>query len=292
MNNALIPLDKHAVRRSFNQAAATYDEAALLQREVATRLLARLDLVKLEPQWILDAGSGTGFSSRALNKRYPKAQVLALDCADAMLRRARKNKGWFAKQSFACGDVECLPLQDHRFDLIVSSLSLQWCNDLDAVFAEFARVLKPGGLLMFSSFGPDTLKELRRAFRQVDGAGAHVSDFIDMHDMGDALVRNHFEMPVMDMEQFTLTYPDVRALMRDLKRIGAHNASTERPRGLMTPRRLQALSAAYEAFRRDGVLPASYEVVYGHAWAGTRPENRKLADGRVAVPLSQLRRGR
>lgn len=289
-DSSLTPIDKRAVRRAFNKAAATYDDVAVLQREVASRLLERLDLVKLEPHWILDAGSGTGYCSRALNKRYPKARVLAFDLADAMLRRARKAKGWFARQHFVCGDLESLPFQDARFDLVFSSLSLQWCNDLDRTLAEFARVLRPGGLLMFTTFGPDTLKELRQVFRAVDDAHSHVSDFIDMHDIGDALVRNAFEMPVMDVEHFTLTYADVRAVMRDLKAIGAQNATSARPRGLMTARRLQALSDAYERFRRPDGLPATYEVVYGHAWAGRRPDNRPLSDGRVGVPLSQLRR--
>ena len=290
MTNPLNRIDKQAARRAFNRAAPTYDAAAVLQREVADRLLERLDLVKLDPAWILDAGSGTGYASRRLSKRYAKARIVALDFAEAMLQQGRKARGWFSRQQFVCGDLEALPFQENRFDLAFSNLSLQWCNDLDAVFGAFHHLLKPGGLLMFTTFGPDTLRELRQAFAEVAPGQPHVSDFVDMHDIGDALVRQGFEMPVMDVEHFTLTYADLSALMQDLKAIGAQNAAAERARGLLSPARWRALNSAYERFRREDRLPATYEVVYGHAWASTRPENRTLEDGSIAVPLSQLRR--
>lgn len=290
MTNPLSLIDKQAARRAFNRAATTYDAAAVLQREVADRLLERLDLVKLDPAWILDAGSGTGYASRRLGKRYAKARIVALDFAESMLQQARKARGWFSRQQFVCGDLEALPFQENRFDLAFSNLSLQWCNDLDAVFGAFHHLLKPGGLLMFTTFGPDTLRELRRAFAEVAPGQPHVSDFVDMHDIGDALVRQGFEMPVMDVEHFTLTYADLSALMQDLKAIGAQNAAAERARGLLSPTRWRALNRAYESFRREGRLPVTYEVVYGHAWASARPENRTQANGSIAVPLSQLRR--
>ncbi|MEK8090222.1 malonyl-ACP O-methyltransferase BioC [Thermithiobacillus plumbiphilus] len=290
MENPLNLIDKQAARRAFNRAAITYEAAAVLQREVADRLLERLDLVKLDPAWILDAGSGTGYACRRLNKRYPKAQVVALDFAESMLQQARKGRGWFARQQFVCGDLEALPFQAQHFDLVFSNFSLQWCNDLDAVFSGFRHLLKPGGLLMFTTFGPDTLRELRQVFAEVAPGQPHVSDFVDMHDIGDALVRQGFEIPVMDVEHFTLTYAELRALMQDIKAIGAQNATAERARGLLSPARWRALNSAYESFRREGRLPATYEVVYGHAWASTRPENRTLDDGSIAVPLSQLRR--
>lgn len=262
-------IDKDHARRAFGRAASSYDGMAVLQREVGARMAERLDLVKLMPDRVLDAGCGTGAETAALMKRYPKAEVLALDFAEPMLAQTRKRGGWWRKPRCLCGDLESLPLADGSVDLLWSNLALQWVNDLGAAFAEAVRVLRPGGLFMFSSFGPDTLKELRGAWAAVDGA-SHVSPFIDMHDIGDQLVQARFADPVMDAEQLTLTYGDVRQLMADLKGIGAHNATAGRPRGLTGKARLQAMMAAYEHHRVDGRLPASYEVVYGHAWVPTQ----------------------
>lgn len=287
-------LDKARIRRSFDRAAPNYDDAAVLQREVAERLLARLDLVRLQPQRILDVGAGTGYCTRALSARYKNAEVVALDIAPAMLQAARGRQTWMQRwrggQRFVCGDAEHLPLAANCVDLIVSNLTVQWCADLDAVFSEFWRILRPGGLLMISTFGPDTLSELRASWAAVDNA-AHVSAFTDMHDIGDALVRARYADPVMDVEHFTVTYPDVVALMRDLKRIGAHNAALGRTRGLTGKGRLAVLQAAYEAYRRNGQLPATYEVAYGHAWA---PAVKNVGDhrGPFVVPVSSIGRRR
>ncbi|MHB8367939.1 MAG: methyltransferase domain-containing protein, partial [Acidithiobacillus sp.] len=178
-------MEKRAVRRAFEQAAAAYETSAVLQDQVGAQLIERLDFVKLEPQWILDMGSGTGLQSRRLNRRYPRARLLALDLASNMLQQARRRKGWRQRQYFCQGDAENLPLATASIDLLYANMSIQWCNDLDQVLREFARVLRPGGLLMFSTLGPDTLKELRQAFAAVDDQ-PHVSHFIDMHDIGDA----------------------------------------------------------------------------------------------------------
>jgi len=174
--------------------------------------------------------------------------------------------------------------------MVFSNLMLQWCNDPDRVFSEFNRVLRPGGLLLFTSFGPDTLKELRAAWGAADGH-THVSRFIDMHDLGDALLRAGLGEPVMDAETITLSYTDVRGLMRDLKTMGARNATAGRSRGLTGRRRLAAMEASYERLRTDGRLPATWEVVYGHAWAGTTPAGPGER-GEVTVPLAQLGRSR
>lgn len=285
-------LDKQLIRDSFERAAAHYDKAAVLQREVGARMLERLELVRLVPQVIVDIGCGTGIATAALLKKYPKAQVLGLDLALAMLLIARRRAPWFRKLHCICGDAEALPLPDASCDMLFSNLTLQWCGDLDQVFGEFRRVLRPGGLLMFSTLGPDTLRELRQSWAVADDYN-HVNAFIDMHDIGDALLRARLAEPVMDAEYFTLTYSDVFTLMQDLKTLGAHNVATGRAHGLTGKGRLKTMCAAYERFRADGLLPATYEVVYGHAWAPQAAlANKRGTDGVAVFPLSQLRHRR
>jgi malonyl-CoA O-methyltransferase len=214
---------------------------------------------------VLDAGAGTGEACRALKARYPKARVLAVDSAPGMLRAAAARRSWF-RPFFALGaDAARLPLADASVDLVLSNFMLTWCEP-DAVFAEFRRVLAPRGFLTFTSLGPDTLKELRAAWAQVD-SHSRVLPFMDMHDLGDALVRAGFSEPVLDVERYTLEYPDVRALARDLKAVGARNATAGRLKGLTGPRKFAAMQSAYEVHRRSNRLPATYEVVYGQAWS-------------------------
>ncbi len=259
-------IDKARVRRSFSRAADGYEEVAVLQREAGSRLLERLDLVKLDPRRVLDLGCGTGLQTQALLRRYPRAQVVALDLALPMVRRARRKRRWRRRPLCVCGDMERLPLRDRSVDLVVSNLAFQWSADPEGLFRECLRVLRPGGLLMFTTFGPDTLKELRQAWSEVDEF-EHVSPFIDMHDLGDLLVGAGFAAPVMDVDRLVLTYGEVDDLMRDLKRLGARNATAGRPRGLTGKARMAAMRASYERFRWNGLLPATHEVVYGHAWA-------------------------
>ena len=283
-------IDKVRARASFGRAAETYDAAAILQKQVREEMLGRLDLVKINPQVILDAGCGTGLASHALQKRYVKSQVVSLDFAYPMLQKTRKTRGhaglgyqlksWFGgvKQNLLCADIEALPLANASTGLIWSNLAIQWCNDLDAALQEFHRVLQSEGLLMFSTFGPDTLRELRIATGAASGSEyTSVNRFIDMHDIGDALVRAGFSAPVLDVERFTLTYDDVKSVMRDLKSIGAHNATDGRARGLLGRSFFAKLEQHYEQFRQDGKLPATFEVVYGHAWRAK--DNPKFEDG-------------
>lgn len=265
-----------------------------MQREVGARMLERLDLVRVQPAVILDVGAGTGQCSDALARRYPQARVVALDLAVNMLKKNRTRtpllERWFSnRRGFVCGDAEALPFAPASADMIFSNLTLQWCDDLDLAFREFRRVLKPGGLLMLSTFGPDTLRELRDSWAQVDDFN-HVNAFVDMHDIGDALVRARLSAPVMDVEYFTLTYADVPKLMHDLKTLGAHNVTAGRAHGLTGKGRLRHLIAAYEDYRSDGLLPASYEVVYGHAWAPDAAAHSPAAPGEVTIPLEQIRR--
>ena len=289
-DHSVFSLNKALIKQSFNQASPSYDDAAVLQREVANRLDERLDLIKIQPEQILEIGAGTGYYSQLLQQRYPSANMIALDIAHSMLLASRKKVSWFKKlrrkNHWVCADAQHLPLADNAVDMVASNLTLQWCDDLDQTFSDFNRCLKPEGLLMFTTFGPDTLKELRTSWKQVDDYN-HVNAFIDMHDIGDALLRAGFSDPVMDVEHITLTYKEVMQLMRELKAIGAHNVTLGRQRGLTGKNKLQKLFAAYEQFRQDDVLPCTYEIVYGHAWKLDRPSNRP-EDNTVKIPLSSL----
>ena len=279
-------LESRWVRRSFDRAAPTFDAAAVLFTEVRENLLERLQLTKLTPRVVLDAGAGTGHGSRALQRRYPGAVVIALDSSPQMLKAAGRQQAWLRKFERVCADAELLPLADGSVDLIVSNLMLPWSHP-DAAFSEFRRVLAPRGLLSFSTFGPDTLRELRSAWGQVD-SHSHVHQFIDMHDLGDALVRNQFAAPVLDVERFTLRYLDVRKVAADLKATGARNATVGRAKGLTSPRKFAAMQAAYEQFREEGRLPATYEVVFAHAWVPAQAPRR--AGEPATVSLEEIKR--
>jgi len=233
-------------------------------------MLQRLELVKMQPRVILDLGCGTGAQTDMLLRWYPKSTVIGLDFALPMLSRTATQGRWLKRPLCVCGDMEQLPIQSATVDLICSNFAFQWANDLPQLFTECLRVLKPGGLLMFSTLGSDTLKELRYAWSTVDQS-PHVSPFIDMHDIGDSVLHSGFLEPVMDVDQMCLTYATVDQLMYDLKHLGAHNASHQQHWGLTGKARMQAMREAYEKFRQEDVLPASYEVVYGHAWAGESP---------------------
>lgn len=270
------------IKQHFNHAAIQYEEAAVLQKQVAKDVDDRLDLITLQPKTILDIGSGTGFLTRHLEQRYPEAHCIGIDLSNQMAqiaqqRSLRKPTNWFkqlfsqaAPTHFINGNANQLPITDQSVDLIVTNLMLQWCDDLDQVFKEFRRVLKPEGLFMMTTFGPDTLKELRQAWAKVDD-NQHVNTFIDMHDIGDALIRNGFGQPVLDVEHFTLTYDKPIGVLKDLKAIGATRVGQAQPdqsgTGLTGKQRFTQMLEAYEAHRTNGRIPATFEVVHGHAWA-------------------------
>lgn len=288
--------DTRAVRRHFARSAATYDAAAVLQREVGTRMAERLDVVKIAPRAILDAGCGTGDAQAEFAVRFPSARYVGLDVALPMLgvarAKSRRSRGALAsvfatfaggrdagKPGYVGGDIASMPFAAESFGLVWSNLALQWVGDLPGALAEINRVIGIDGLLTFSTFGPDTLKEVRAAFTGVD-RHAHVSRFTDMHDIGDMLVGAGFADPVMHMERVTLTYGDGLAMMRDLKALGATNATRDRPRALMGRRRWERALASLEAMRRDGRIPATFEVIYGHAWKVAPTRTR---DGRAII---------
>ncbi|MET0027316.1 MAG: malonyl-ACP O-methyltransferase BioC [Candidatus Thiodiazotropha sp.] len=280
------PIDKRQARAAFSRAADRYDEVAELQREIAARMLQRLSYIRHQPERVLDVGSGTGEATLSLAKHYKKAQTIALDFAYPMLQQTRKRGSWLRRPRCVCGDAEQLPLANQSVDMIFSNAVLQWCNDLPGTLREFLRVLRPKGMLLFSTFGPGTLHELRSSWSAVDGY-SHVSPFLDMHDIGDALVQAGWAEPVVDVDRIRVTYDDVATLMQDLKTLGAHNVTRQRRRGLTGKGRMRAMIEAYESLREDGKLPASYEVVYGHAWA---PEQRH-DNGVTLIPVEQLRSG-
>jgi malonyl-CoA O-methyltransferase len=273
--NDAFRLDAARLRASFERASASYESAAALQERVAAELLERLAAFRFTPRVVLDLGAGTGRVTRELKRRYPRALVVALDIAPGMLREARRHERPWRRFARVCSDALRLPLRDASVDLVFSSLMLQWCEPLAQACAEARRVLRPEGFFTFSTFGPDTLHELRDAWAQADGY-THVNRFTDVHDVGDALVHAGLTEPVLDVDRVVLNYPDARALMRDLKAIGAHNVTAGRPRALTGRARLERVEAAYEARRRSGSLPATYEVIYGACWG---------ASGRFAVPV-------
>lgn len=279
-------LDPARVRRSFDRAARSYDAAAAVQTEIRNRLLERLDLVKLQPKTVLDLGAGTGHASKALKHRYRGAEIIALDLSHAMLVEADRRQSWLKRFQRVAADAHRLPIKDGSAQLVFSNLMLEWCHDPDAVFTEIRRVLQPGGLLTFATLGPDTLRELREGWRKID-PHPHVHRFIDMHDLGDALVRAGLAEPVMDTERLTVTYPHLDALMTELVASGSSNLAHGRARGLTPKGHLSTLRQSVRPATEQGVLPVSVEVVYGHAWAGEL-RARPRGSGEVRVPVSTL----
>ncbi len=286
-------IDCSAVRRHFGRAANTCEAAAVVQREVEQRLLESLEVARRVPAVALDLGAGTGRASAALRKRWPKARVIALDAALPMLIAARRNQAWLRRFDRVAGDARALPLREASFDLLFSNLCLQWCPDLPPVLDEFRRILRPGALLLFSTLGPDTLRELRSAFASVDDA-PHVAHFADLPVIGDALLAAGFRDPVVDIDTITTTYGDARELMRELKALGATNAQTGRAPGLGGRRRIDAACAAYESLRIDGRLPATWEIITAMAFAPEPGQPRREHGGAqiAAFDVERLRGSR
>jgi malonyl-CoA O-methyltransferase len=307
--------DRRRLQRIFDRRAATFDEVAFLPREIAQRMRERLEYIKVSPASVLDAGCGAGDDLPGLRERFPEAPVFGTDLSHAMLARALHHDAgdtsWrrFLPASigkalgargprFAQADFSALPFAAGAFEFIWSNLALHWHSRPDLVFPEWQRVLKVGGLLMFSTLGPDTLRELRGAYAEVEAAHGvasrkHVIDFVDMHDLGDMLVESGFEIPVMDQETITITYKSPQSLLADVRRWGAYPFQREgdaSPASNPAARRLhKALLGALEARRgADGTLPLTFEVIYGHAWKAVP---RMTAEGHGIVRLEDIGRG-
>ncbi|WEN15773.1 malonyl-ACP O-methyltransferase BioC [Rhodanobacter sp. AS-Z3] len=285
-------LDQQRVRRNFGHAANSYEQHDALQREVSDALIERLSFYLDSPMRVVDVGAGTGRGTALLKQKYPQAEVIAIDLALPMLRAAKQHSSWRKPFRRVCAEATALPLADHSVDVLFSNLCFQWVDDLPALFGECMRVLKPGGFLAFSSFGPDTLMELRAAWAEADQQ-AHVARFLDMHDVGDAMLTAGLRDPVLDVFRYTLTYSEPRKLLEELQGLGATNADRARSRGLTGRARYQRMLATYEAMRMDGRIPATWEVVSAHAWGPPVGQPRRVPGGEVATfSLDSLRGSR
>lgn len=277
------------MQRSFSRAAASYQEAAVLARETGRRMAERLDYVKLQPARIADIGCATGDGIRALQQRYPDALPLAVDFSNEMLQQVRQANSVMQRMTrrtprLLQADACALPLQANRFDLLWSNLMLHWLEDPLPAFREMHRVLAVDGLLMFAMLGPDTLKELRAACHSC-GIEPPLRRFLDMHDVGDMLLSAGFSDPVMDMEMLTLTYPAPRSLLRDQRHLGVRDGLL----GYLPWREWRRVLRAYAERQTHTPLPASFEVIYGHAW---KPEPRQLDDGRAIIRFEHTPRSK
>ncbi len=294
------PLDIRQLRRRFERAAQSYGDAAVVQREVGNRLLERFDVMRIAPATILDVGCGPGTHTAALSARFPEAVVVAIDHSPAMVAQAVPSASGLLARLTGLGkrsrirglvsDMSALPLPREHADVLWSNFALQWASDLPALFAEWNRVLKIGGVIMFTAPGPDTLIELRRALTKAgEEADERVQRLTDLHDVGDMLIHAGFADPVMDMEVITLEYATAAAFWRDIKAQGAVNSMQTRPRGLLTPRKLRAIESALDSARKsDGPIRISVEVIYGHAW---KVAPKKTAEGHGIVRLESIQRG-
>ncbi|WP_407275701.1 malonyl-ACP O-methyltransferase BioC [Halothiobacillus sp. DCM-1] len=264
-------LDTARVRARFNRASDTYDRHALVQQEIGRRLDERFEWLRLTPRRILDLGAGTGQLTVAMRRRFPRAQVVSLDLAEALLARVPKQGRIWRRRAVVCADMHQLPFAAGSFDVVVSNFAVQWSQDLPRLFAEVARVLAAGGAFLFTTLGPQTLRECRLAWRSVDHA-AHINQFTDLHEVGDALVSACFADPVIDQEQLTAHYSSADALLAELRAVGVGNSLTTRPRGLTGRKAWQAFMAALSAQAEPQGVPLTYEVIYGLGWgAGISP---------------------
>lgn len=285
-----VPARVATVRAQFDARARAYAAHDALPREVGSRLIERLDYIRLEPKRVLDVGCGAGAQMGALALRYPAAWVAGVDLSEGMLGQRPRTWSdrlprWLRRHGPSCAaaDAAQLPVADHSVDLIFSNLMLHWHPQPHSVFPEWKRVLRVGGLLLFSCFGPDTLKELRRAC-EVALPHVRTMPFIDMHDFGDMMVASGLSTPVMDAEVLTLTYPSAGALLREVRALGG-NPRDDRYAALVSGRQARRLLAALQAAALDdGRIRLTFEVAYGHAW-----KSRTSTDGGATISVEALR---
>lgn len=265
-------INKEYKRKSFNRAASSYDQFCVLQNVISDNLLDRLKIINIKPLNILDLGAGTGRNGLNLRKKYQKSKIINIDFSEEMLNVAKKkNKSYFLDKinqspyRYICADIEAIPIIENSIDLVWSSSSIQWCNDLPLVFRQIRNILKPGGLFIFSTFGPNTLNELRQVTEDLFGK-QKTNLFVDMHNIGDLLISSGFSDPVLDIENFTMTYQDIKKLFMDIRGIGATSGNHNQNKGFLGKSFIHKMIDKYESYRINGLLPATYEVIYGHAW--------------------------
>jgi len=293
MSSLIQPGPIHDIRRRFLRANATFDQYSAVYEAVGARLRERLDLLAIEPTRVLDLGCRSGYQLRALQQRYPQAEIIGADPAPGQpLRLPSSWPSWLRRQPSVPERIACdphdLPLADESFDLVISNLFLPWCHAPHRVFEEVARSLRPGGAFMFTSAGPDTLLEYRSAWATID---SYLHDFglIDMHDIGDTMMASGFAAPVLDRDTVKVDYPNVAALQHELRALGATNAASGRRLGLMSPTVQATLD---QVTQRNERFVVSLELVQGHGWKGELHPRGKNTDDGYKVSVDQLRGSR
>jgi len=273
-------INKSLKRIIFDRAAKTYDEFAVLQHQIIDNLVDRLEFVKIDPKLIMDLGSGTCRAGQLLQRKYKKTKIINLDFSENMLLQGQiKNKNFLQwvrrkKDMYICSDFEKLPFAKNIFDMVWSSSSIQWASDIDQLLKGVFNALKPGGLFILSSFGPETLVELNQISKKIFNKST-TSHFIDMHDLGDLLLNLGFQNPVLDREIFVMTYQHPSDLFKDLKRIGATSGNMDDFKGMKSRGYLEKIINEYSNYKKDNLYPASYEVIYAHAWKPDITESLK-----------------
>ena len=270
-------------RRRFDRAAASFDDADFVHSVSRDGLFARLDGITIEARTVVDLGCATGAATRPLAKRFRGARILAVDFSQAMLDRCDARRGWFSKTTTVLAEAAKLPFEDHSVDVVFSNLLLPWIDDPAVVAAEVSRVLRKEGLFVFATLGPDSLLGLRRAWQSVDD-DPHVNVFLDMHDVGDALVRAGLRDPVLDVDRLTINYDDPARLLADLTACGARNALQNRRKSLTGKQRFAALMNALEGTRSEAGLGVDLEIVYGHCWGS----GQRLRSGEARIDAGTI----
>lgn len=277
------------IRYALNRAHASFKTADVLHQEIASRLLERVHLFKIKPKTILNVGARMGDENHQLAKIYPKARIIGIDLSEKMLETAHSQKKWLSKEAFICAHSDYLPLQDESIDFIFSNLALHWYDLPSITFKEWYRVLKKEGVILFSMFGPDTLKELKQSWQSID-TFTHINSFLDMHDVGDLLLQTHFTDPVMDMDYLKLTYKSLENLLNELKSTGSCNLSENKPISLTGKHAIKKLEKAYQPFlTQSQCYPLTFEIVYGHAWKISTTKKQVSQYDEIKIPISQLK---